>query len=207
MHESFSVSIPPAGLVGDLIVPDGHEAIIIFVHGSGSSRRSAGDLHMAHVLADAGFGALLLDLLTEDEARDQVSVLNIDLLADRVLAAIDWIRAQPRYRSIRLGLLGSGTGVAAAIKAAALRPAAIFCLVSRSGRVDLAGEHLRRLKAPTLLIVGGEDEPAVGSNSKALPLLGGGCRLSIVPGATHLFEEPGAMDAVIKLAIDWFSSH
>ncbi len=207
MHESITVSIPPVDLAGDLIVPDGHEAIIIFVHESGSSRCGAHDLAMAHVFADAGFGALLLDFLAEGEARDHTSVLDVDLLADRVLAAIDWIRAQPRYRSIRLGLFGSGKGAAAAVKAAALRPGAIFSLVSCSGRPDLAGEHLRRIKAPTLLIVGGDDESVVTLNSKSLPLLGGAGRLSIVPGATHLFKEPGAMDAVIKLTIDWFSTH
>jgi putative phosphoribosyl transferase len=207
MHDEIDVSIPPLGLAGELILPDGHQSIIVFAHGSGSSRNSPRNRAAANALADAGFGALLLDLLTDEEARAHVNVFGIDVLADRLVAATDWIRRQPRYRNVAIGLFGSGTGAAAALKAAALRPGDISSLVFRAGRLDLAEDHLRQVTASTLLIVGGNDQSALKVNREAMRNLGGPARLSIVPGATHLFEEPGAMGTVIRLTVDWFSSH
>lgn len=205
MYETIAVSIPPHHLAGDLILPDGHRTIILFAHGSGSSRHSPRNRKAALALADAGFGALLIDLLTEAEAGDRTNVFDIDLLADRLTSAIDWIGNQPRYRDLRICLFGSSTGAAAAIRAAARRPDKIAGIVSRGGRPDLAGDELARVRAPTLLIVGGADEPVLRLNKQALQELSCPARLAIVPNATHLFEEPGAMEAVIRLAVDWFS--
>ena len=206
MTETVPVLIPPLDLAGELMLPDGQHSIVIFAHGSGSSRLSPRNRQVAQALVDAGFGVLLFDLLTEAEAVRE-NIFDIDLLARRLISTIDWIRSLPRYRNDRVALFGASTGAAAALKAAAARPEAVISVVSRGGRPDLAGEALPLVKAPTLLIVGGIDEPVLTWNRKAMLQLGGQARLRVIPGATHLFEEPGALDMVARYAIDWFASH
>jgi len=206
MTETVPVSIPPLDLAGELMLPDGQHSIVIFAHGSGSSRLSPRNRQVAQALVDAGFGVLLFDLLTEAEAV-RSNIFDIDLLAGRLISAIDWIRSQPRYRRDRVALFGASTGAAAALKAAAARPETVASVVSRGGRPDLAGEALPFVKAPTLLIVGGNDEPVLTLNRKAMQQLGGQARLQVIPEATHLFEEPGALGMVARYAIDWFASH
>ena len=198
------VLIPPLDLVGDLQVPLKRRGIVIFAHGSGSSRLSPRNQRVAQSLADAGMATLLFDLLTDDEARDRTNVFDIDLLAKRLAQAIDWVRAQPTLAQLPIGLFGASTGAAAALKAAAARPQAVAAVVSRGGRPDLARSALGRVTAPTLLIVGGRDEPVLTWNQQALRMLAGPAHLEVVSGATHLFEEPGALEAVIKLAVAWF---
>ena len=198
------VLIPPLDLVGDLQVPLKRRGIVIFAHGSGSSRLSPRNQRVAQSLADAGMATLLFDLLTDDEARDRTNVFDIDLLAKRLAQAIDWVRAQPTLAQLPIGLFGASTGAAAARKAAAARPQAVAAVVSRGGRPDLARSALGRVTAPTLLIVGGRDEPVLTWNQQALRMLAGPAHLEVVSGATHLFEEPGALEAVIKLAVAWF---
>jgi len=206
MTETVPVLIPPLDLAGELMLPDGQHSIVIFAHGSGSSRLSPRNRRVAQALVDAGFGVLLFDLLTEPEAV-RANIFDIDLLAGRLISAIDWIRSQPRYRGDRVALFGASTGAAAALKAAAARPEAVASVVSRGGRPDLAGEALPLVKAPTLLIVGGNDEPVLTLNRKAMLQLGGQARLRVVPKATHLFEEPGALEMVTRYAVDWFAAH
>ena len=206
MTETVPVLIPPLDLAGELMLPDGQHSIVIFAHGSGSSRLSPRNRRVAQALVDAGFGVLLFDLLTEPEAV-RANIFDIDLLAGRLISAIDWIRSQPRYRGDRVALFGASTGAAAALKAAAARPEAVASVVSRGGRPDLAGEALPLVKAPTLLIVGGNDEPVLTLNRKAMLQLGGQARLRVVPKATHLFEEPGTLEMVTRYAVDWFAAH
>lgn len=200
---TVSVSIPPLGLAGDLRAPDQAQGVVIFAHGSGSSRLSPRNQQVAQALTEVGLATLLLDLLTEGEARERANVFDIDLLAKRLVHAIDWIRAQPEFLHLPIGLFGASTGAAAALKAAALRPQAVATVVSRGGRPDLALDALRRVSAPTLLIVGGRDEPVLTWNREAQRQLSCRSRLEVVAGATHLFEEPGAMEEVIRLAGAW----
>jgi pimeloyl-ACP methyl ester carboxylesterase len=201
----------PAGdavLEGDLVLPENALGIVVFAHGSGSSRRSARNRRVAATLDDAAIGTLLVDLLTrEEEQRDRLTGVHrfdIDLLARRLIAAIDWVRTGPTA-PLPIGLFGASTGAAAALVAAAERPEEIHAVVSRGGRPDLAGSYLPRVRAPTLLIVGGADEVVLELNRRALELLRAEKRLVVVPGATHLFEEPGALEEVARLAADWFS--
>jgi pimeloyl-ACP methyl ester carboxylesterase len=204
------VSIGDAVLAGDLVLPEHPAGIVLFAHGSGSSRHSPRNRLVAGTLNAAGFGTLLLDLLTPDEERaDQLTGelrFDIDLLAGRLLGAINWLRAGPA-RSLRIGLFGASTGAAAALVAAAERPEEVAAVVSRGGRPDLAGPALSRVRAPTLLIVGGADQAVLELNRRALELLPPESRLAVVPGATHLFEEPGALEQVAQLAADWFSHY
>jgi pimeloyl-ACP methyl ester carboxylesterase len=197
-------------LAGDLVLPEHPTGIVLFAHGSGSSRHSPRNRLVAHSLNEAGFGTLLLDLLTSAEERaDQIAGefrFDIDLLARRLVGAIDWLAAGPAA-SLRLGLFGASTGAAAALVAAAKRPEAVDAVVSRGGRPDLAGPALPRVRAPTLLIVGGADRLVLELNQRALELLPAESRLAVVPGAAHLFEEPGALEQVAKLATDWFSTY
>lgn len=201
------VRIAPRGLIGDLKSPAGPAGLVIFAHGSGSSRLSPRNQQVADTLVDAGMAVLLFDLLTEDEARDRANVFDIDLLAERLVEAVDWARARAGLASLPIGLFGASTGAAAALKAATLRPDAVASVVSRGGRPDLAGEALVDVTAPTLLIVGERDEQVIGLNRTAQARLGGPSRLEIVPGATHLFEEPGALETVSRLARAWFANH
>lgn len=199
------VAIPPVGLAGDLRLANPARGVVIFAHGSGSSRLSPRNQQVAHALSDAGMTTLLFDLLTEPEAADRFNVFDIDLLARRLVDAVDWVATQPALAPSPIGLFGASTGAAAALKAAAARPQAVRAVVSRGGRPDLAGEALSKVRAPTLLIVGGNDEPVLGWNREAAKRIGGPVRVAVIPGATHLFEEPGAMDRVTSLAAAWFA--
>lgn len=189
-------------------LPVGANGIVAFAHGSGSSRLSARNQYVASVLRDAGLGTLLLDLLTsaeeEIDARTGKLRFDIELLARRVVGAVDWLAQDPEQAGHAIGLFGASTGAAAAIIAAAERPDAVRAVVSRGGRPDLAAEALARVCAPTLLIVGELDSHVIDLNRDAYAGLAGEKRLEIVPGATHLFEEPGTLEQVAKLARDWF---
>lgn len=207
MATETPVILTPHGLAGSLIAPDHPKGIVVFAHGSGSSRLSPRNRQVALALVDVGMATLLFDLLTDAEARDRANVFDIRLLAMRLVAAIDWIRAQPDLANLPLGLFGASTGAAAALRAAALRPVAVAAVVSRGGRPDLAGEALQHVTAPTLLIVGGEDEPVLTWNREAQRLLTCPSHLEVVPGASHLFEEPGALAEVVRLAAAWFAQH
>jgi putative phosphoribosyl transferase len=206
-NETRSVRIPPLQLAADLRSPDGARGLVIFAHGSGSSRFSPRNQGVAEALVDAGFATLLLDLLTEAEAADRANVFDIERLGARLVDAIDWSGAQADLAGLPIGLFGASTGSAAAMKAAAARPDRIRALVSRGGRPDLAADVLHQVEAPTLLIVGGLDEPVLSWNRQAGRQISGPTELAVVPGATHLFEEPGALDEVVRLAIDWYEQH
>jgi len=204
----------PAGsetLEGNLSIPDRARAVILFAHGSGSSRHSPRNRFVARVLNDAGLATLVTDLLTADEEEvDEVTRhlrFDITLLAQRLVAITDWLAVQPEAQEMRIGYFGASTGAAAALVAAAERPAVVGAIVSRGGRPDLAGPALLRVRAPTLLIVGGNDFPVLELNREALRELRAEAELSIVPGATHLFEEPGALEEVARLSAQWFTRH
>jgi dienelactone hydrolase len=185
--------------------------VVVFAHGSGSSRFSPRNRWVAGALQQAGLGTVLIDLLTQDEeAVDEVTRhlrFDIDLLADRLLAATDWLATQRQTRELTVGYFGASTGGGAALVAAAHTAHEVGAVVSRGGRPDLAGPALRQVNVPTLLIVGGHDEVVIRLNEEAFEQLRCEKRLEIVPGATHLFEEPGALDAVARLAADWFVRH
>lgn len=199
------MSIGAAGLAADVKIPGEAGGIVIFAHGSGSSRLSPRNRQVAQALNDAGFGTILFDLLTEDEAADRRNVFDIPLLGGRMSDAVRF--AQANYPRLPIGLFGASTGAAAALVAAAERGTAIGAVVSRGGRPDLALAVLGRVTAPTLLIVGGLDAAVIEMNRTALAALRCEKRLDIVPGATHLFEEPGKLDRVVALATDWFARH
>lgn len=203
----FRVVIPPAQLEADLRVPEGARGVVIFAHGSGSSRFSPRNQAVAGALVQARFATLLLDLLTEEEAPQRANVFDIDLLSGRLVDAVAWVRAETDLATLPIGLFGASTGAAAALKAAASRPEQISAVVSRGGRPDLAADALEKVASPTMLIVGGEDEPVLTWNREAMQRISALCRLEIVPGATHLFEEPGALDQVTEHATRWFSEH
>lgn len=196
-------------LAGTLTMPPKPRGLVIFAHGSGSGRFSPRNRWVAAALQARGLGTLLFDLLTEDEERadalDAHLRFDIPLLARRLSAVVDWASRHPHTRGLPVGLFGASTGAAAALIAAAERP--VSAVVSRGGRPDLAGEHLSRVRAPTLLIVGGADVQVLGLNERARARLRGPSELSIVPGATHLFEEPGALDEVARRAGDFFVRH
>jgi putative phosphoribosyl transferase len=208
IERAVRVAVGPVALAGDLRVPARATALVLFAHGSGSSRRSPRNRHVAQQLGDAGLATLLIDLFTPSEealdARTGRLRFDIRLLAERLLGATDWLGQQPITRELRLGYFGASTGAAAALVAAAVRPRSVGAVVTRGGRPDLAGPALPRVVAPTLLIVGGHDVGVVGLNRQALEQLRGDKRLAVVPAATHLFEEPGALDQVARLARDWF---
>lgn len=198
-------------LDGDLGVPAGARGIVLFAHGSGSGRHSPRNRAVARTLRDLGLGTLLLDLLTADEeaidARTSHLRFDIALLADRLVRATDWVVRQPATERLAVGYFGASTGGGAALVAAAVRPGLVKAVVSRGGRPDLAGDALARVAAPTLLIVGGEDRPVLDLNRQALAQLRAEKDLALVPDATHLFEEPGALEAVADLAAAWFVRH
>ncbi len=208
--EARLVRIPASSvtLEGDLRVPDGAQGVVAFAHGSGSSRFSPRNQFVAGVLERADLATLLLDLLThEEEVVDEVTGhlrFDVGLLAARLVAATDWLTQQPDTREMSLGYFGASTGAAAALIAAAEQPALARAVVSRGGRPDLAGPALSRVRAPTLLVVGSRDEVVLDLNRAAFEQLRGEKRLEIVPGATHLFEEPGTLEQVARLARDWF---
>jgi putative phosphoribosyl transferase len=198
-------------LDGDVALPEDAHGVILFAHGSGSSRFSRRNRYVAGVLQDAGLATLLMDLLTPDEERIDAATshlrFDIGLLAERLVHATDWLARQAETRSLSVGYFGASTGGGAALVAAAARPDAVGAVVSRGGRPDLAGPVLGRVQAPTLLIVGGNDVPVIEMNRAALSALRCEARLKIVPSATHLFEEPGALEQVARLATDWFLHH
>jgi putative phosphoribosyl transferase len=199
----------PAGRVilpGTLSLPPRPGGIVIFAHGSGSGRFSPRNNAVAQSLQNAGLATLLIDLLTESESLNRRFVSDIDLLARRLVAATTWSRANTTTRSLPVGYFGASTGGGAAVAAAAMTEG-VRAVVSRGGRPDLAGEALRRIGAPTLLIVGGADEPVVELNREAMSQMVARVELAIVPGATHLFEEPGALEQVAGLAKDWFLTY
>jgi dienelactone hydrolase len=201
------VEVGTRHLPGDLVLVPGATGIVLFAHGSGSSRGSPRNRFVADVLQRHGLATLLFDLLDEDEAADRAKVFDIDLLAGRVADAVAWVRRREDLGSLAIGLFGASTGAAAALRAAAALPAEVAAVVSRGGRPDLAADVLSRVTAPTLLIVGGEDTMLIEPHRDALEQLRCDKRLVIVPGATHLFEEPGALDEVARLAGDWFAAY
>jgi len=207
------VQIPADGAVlsGNLAIPEKPVALVLFAHGSGSSRHSPRNQFVARTLNHAGLGTLLFDLLTpEEEALDihtREHRFNIGLLADRLVHATKWARQQEETGDLHVGYFGSSTGAAAALVAAAEIPQNIRAIVSRGGRPDLAGDALPRLQAPTLLIVGGNDDVVIELNEMARDQMRSEVKLEIIPGATHLFEEPGALEQVANLASDWFVVH
>lgn len=207
------VSIHCEGITlrGELGIPQGAPGIVIFAHGSGSSRFSPRNQYVARTIRDSGSGTLLFDLLTaEEEQEDNVTArlrFDIDLLANRLVAVTRWLTSQADTRELAIGYFGSSTGGGAALVAAAELGERVAAVVSRGGRPDLAGDRLPMVKAPTLLIVGGHDQVVIELNEQALGQLRCEKELSIVPGATHLFEEPGALEAVARLAAEWFRSH
>jgi len=193
-------------LSGILYVPPSAEGVVVFAHGSGSGRFSPRNQLVARVLQEAGLGTLLLDLLEEDEAEDQ-RVFDIQLLAERLQNTADWLRREPETSLLRLGYFGASTGTGAALVAAAREPAAVGAVVSRGGRPDLATAFLPAVQAPTLLIVGGDDDVVVELNEQALRLLRCHKELVIIPGATHLFPELGALEEVARFAKEWFARY
>ena len=209
--EERDVRVPhgAVSLDGTLAVPPDATGVVLFAHGSGSSRHSPRNRAVARVLNDAGLATLLLDLLTPEE--DEVDIrtrqlrFDIPMLAARLVSAIDWLGAQADTAGLPVGLFGASTGAGAALIAAAERPAAVSSVVSRGGRPDLAGDALPRVQAPTLLIVGGHDEPVIAMNEEAMDRMRCDARLAIVPGATHLFEEPGTLEQVASLATAWLT--
>jgi len=204
-----NVLIPPTGLEGDLVIPEKATAVIAFAHGSGSSRHSPRNQYVARVLQQGGLGTLLFDLLTAQEERIDVQTaelrFDIALLARRLSEATAWLKKDKDTRNLLVGYFGASTGAAAALVAAAQRRGDVFAVVSRGGRPDLAGASLPLVKASTLLIVGGEDTPVIEMNEDAFRQLRmEEKKLEIVPGATHLFEEPGTLEKVAAMARDWF---
>jgi len=200
-----------AVLPGNLNIPEGAAALVLFAHGSGSSRHSPRNQFVARTLNDAGLATLLFDLLTpEEEAMDMHTRehrFNISLLAEGLVDATNWAKQQERTRDLRVGYFGSSTGGAAALVAAAEIPQHVGAVVSRGGRPDLAGDALPKVQVPTLLIVGGNDDIVIELNEQARDRMRCEVKLEIVPGATHLFEEPGALEKVANLASDWFVNH
>ena len=199
-------------LEGNLLVPDNARGVVLFAHGSGSGRHSPRNRFVAQSLASAGLASLLIDLLTEEEEVAERYTrhlrFDIDLLAGRLGGATDWLARDPRTARAPVGYFGASTGGGAALVAAAERPERVAAVVSRGGRPDLAADALPRVSAPTLLIVGGDDEPVIELNEWALVRLGSHAkRLEIVPGATHLFEEPGTLEEVARLAAEWFTRY
>jgi pimeloyl-ACP methyl ester carboxylesterase len=217
-EQPIQIPVGSMSLSGDLNIPDGAQGVVLFAHGSGSGRHSPRNRYVAKVLQEAGLSTLLFDLLTEDEELidDQTRHLRFDigLLADRLVIATDWLLLRRFDVSNRndipgIAYFGASTGAAAALVAAAKRADVVKAVVSRGGRPDLAGEYLGQVRAPTLLLVGGNDEPVIGLNQEAYDKLrllkNDEKKLTIIPGATHLFEEPGKLEQVAKLAGGWFS--
>ncbi len=201
------VAIPQLSLTGDLTVPKNPQGIVLFAHGSGSSRRSPRNTYVASKLNDEGFATLLFDLLTPDEGKDRRNVFDIPLLADRVVEASIWITSEPDLEDLPLGIFGASTGAAAALVAAAELRGRVAAVVSRGGRADMAMAFLPQVQAPTLLVVGSRDTEVIALNQQALAALRCKKKLTIVPGAGHIFEEPGTLDVVIDHATDWFRTH
>lgn len=207
MLESRDIAIPPIGLAGSLQIPKNANALVVFAHGSGSSHLSPRNIAVTRTLNDRRIATLLFDLLTPAEEADRANVFDIDLLADRLVDAVRWLDREASGAKLPLGLFGASTGAAAALVAAAKLTRRVGAVVSRGGRPDLAGDSLAAVRAPTLLIVGGDNSGVIELNRQALARLGGPKALELIPGATHLFPEHGALEAVIGLAANWFAHY
>lgn len=211
VEESLHIPVADVVLGADVVVPAPARGVVVFAHGSGSGRHSPRNRYVAGELREAGLATVLVDLLTSaEEQRDAGTAelrFDIGMLASRVAALADWVTAYSRTRELGVGLFGASTGAAAALVAAAERPGTVQAVVSRGGRPDLAGEYLHLAHQPTLLIVGGDDTAVADLNRRALRELPGEGRLEIVPGASHLFEEPGTLERAARLASDWFLLH
>lgn len=205
--EEIQVLTGRVSVAGHLIIPENARGAVIFAHGSGSSRHSPRNQYVARVLNDAGFGTLLFDLLTPEEERDRANVFDIRLLASRLVDVTAWLTGQPNTATLPVGYFGASTGAGAALAAAADPRVEVTAVVSRGGRPDLAGEALTKVLAPTLLLVGGRDDVVIELNRRAQAMIPGTCELTIIPGATHLFEEPGTLEQVATLASDWFDEY
>src|ERR687894_2524974 len=210
-ESSVKVSTGLVVLEGNLGIPDGARGIVLFAHGSGSGRHSPRNRYVARMLRQANLATLLIDLLTAEEETIDLYTrhlrFDIGLLAERLVGATDWLTEDPETRDLRIGYFGASTGAGAALVAAAGLPEAVGAVVSRGGRPDLAGDALPLVRVPTLLIVGGNDVPVIGMNTEALERLRAEKRLEVVAGATHLFEEPGALEEVARLAAPWFARY
>jgi putative phosphoribosyl transferase len=206
-EKEVSILADAVRLQGILGLPSHALGVVVFAHGSGSGRFSPRNNFVARVLQNAGIATLLVDLLEESEDWDRQKVFDIDLLTNRLLANVHWLRQHPETRELMLGYFGASTGAGAALQAAAREPREITAVVSRGGRPDLAMEYLPLVQASTLLIIGGEDKQVISLNEAAYAQLRCHKELAIVPGATHLFEEPGALDKVAQLAQDWFANN
>lgn len=210
-QRTSEIPVGDVRLPADTAVPDLARGLVLFAHGSGSGRHSPRNRRVAAALQASGLGTVLVDLLTPEEelldARTAELRFDIALLTDRVTGLCDWVVGHEPTSGLAVGLFGASTGAAAALAAAVARPAAVQAVVSRGGRPDLAGEALRSVRQPTLLIVGGSDEAVIDLNRRAMQTLPGPVHLEIVPGATHLFQEPGALEQVASLAADWFVRH
>jgi dienelactone hydrolase len=208
---TVQVGAGPVRLQGDLVLPEGARGVVLFAHGSGSGRHSPRNRYVAGVLHERALGTLLIDLLTLQEEREDAFTghlrFDIPLLAERLVGATDWILSEPETARLKIGYFGASTGGGAALVAAAERPEAVAAVVSRGGRPDLAGEALPRVQAPTLLIVGGNDTPVIQMNRSAFAQMRAVKKVEIVPGASHLFEEPGTLEEVARLAADWFEKY
>lgn len=207
MRRDVRIQLDDVTLPGTLSLPMDAGGLVIFAHGSGSSRLSPRNTFVARVLQNAGIGTLLFDLLTAEEDRRYENRFNIDLITGRLVKTTDWVEGQPDTKTLRYGYFGASTGAAAALRAAAQAGGKIAAVVSRGGRPDLAMESLPRVSAPTLLIVGGFDDVVIELNRRALEKLTGVKKLEIVPGASHLFEEPGTLERVAELAAQWFKKY
>ena len=208
MQKLVNIPVDQISLEGELVLPEDTSSIVLFAHGSGSSRFSPRNNYVASILQQAGIGTLLFDLLTHEEDRNYDTRFDIDLLTRRLLAATAWIRKEPSIQSFRIGYFGASTGAAAALQAAAQLDGKISAVVSRGGRPDLAGSAaLTKVSAPTLLIVGGHDDVVIMLNRDAYVQLNCEKELTIVPGATHLFEEPGTLEQAAQTATAWFVEH
>jgi putative phosphoribosyl transferase len=207
VDRTVAIDLPSVRLVGHLVVPAGATGIVVFAHGSGSSRHSPRNRSVALALNEVGLGTLLFDLLTVEEELDRSNVFDVDLLADRLVSTTGWLRSQPEAHDMRVGYFGASTGAAAALIAAAELKGVIRAVVSRGGRPDLAASRLADVVSPTLLIVGGNDRTVLQLNREARAMLRSPSELEIVQGATHLFEEPGALERVAALAAGWFTRH
>jgi putative phosphoribosyl transferase len=206
-EQLVQIPIDSIKLEGSLALPREAQGLVVFAHGSGSSRFSPRNNFVARVLREADIGTLLMDLLKEDEDAVYQTRFNIDLLTERLLLATKWLQKQPRTKDLVNGYFGASTGAAAALKAAVAEGSKIGAVVSRGGRPDLAEEALSRVQSPTLLIVGGNDDIVIKLNREAYTRLKGKKQLVIVPGATHLFEEPGTLEEVARLATNWFKQY
>ncbi|MEM2911844.1 MAG: dienelactone hydrolase family protein [Candidatus Bathyarchaeia archaeon] len=206
-----TIPIGKSKLEGDLFFLEDTKGIVLFAHGSGSSRFSPRNRYVANVLNEAGIATLLMDLLTKEEEEIDLRTaqfrFDIDLLSQRLIGATEWVKKNPSTRNLAIGYFGSSTGAAAALIAAAKLPADIMAVVSRGGRIDLALEYLPQVKAPILSIVGGNDTVVLDLNLEAMKYISAEKKLEIVPGASHLFDEPGKLEEVAKLATKWFLQH